>query len=123
MCNTPAETGRVSAMLDRAANQLSATRDALIRAGDVYAPARGKITLAQPLMRGIAPQQYHATEEGKPGLPTLAEMASRRDSWTSARRSTPQLTAAQIRALSTPPAPASGSVHSHQPPHKPPMTP
>ncbi|MDN5715629.1 MAG: ATP-binding protein [Janibacter sp.] len=104
MCDSPAESGRVAAMLGRSTTDVSRTREALIRAGDIYASGTGSLSLAQPLMRYFAPRHYHATVEGTPDLPTLREMSSARDEWVDKRRRPPEeLTADEIQHLATPP--------------------
>ena len=103
MCDSPAEAGRVAAMLGRTTTGVSKTRDELVRAGDIYSTAQGYVSLAQPLMRGFAPRHYYDTVEGTEGVPTLREMSTARDTWTDRRRKPREpLSRAEIEALSSP---------------------
>lgn len=120
MCGSPTEAGRIATMLGRTTTGVSKTRDELVRAGDIYSTAQGYVSLAQPLMRGFAPQHYHSTVEGTPGLPTLREMSAARDVWVDRRRKTREpLSEAEIKALSSPPSTAARDRDELQPPDPP----
>ena len=117
MCDSPAEAGRVAAMLGRTTTGVSKTRDELVRAGDIYSTSQGYISLAQPLMRGFAPQHYHATVEGAKGLPSLREMSLARDAWVDGRRQPAEpLSRAEIEALSSPRKPLARDEQDRRPP-------
>ncbi|MCW4600226.1 ATP-binding protein [Janibacter hoylei] len=117
MCAPSVETGRVSAMLGRTTRQLSSLRDELIRSGDIYSMTQGRLDLAQPLMRGFAPQHYYATVEGAEGLPSLREMSRARDAWVDGRRKPKEpLSRAEIEALSSPRKPSGKDQQAVEPP-------
>lgn len=123
MCDPPVETGRVSAMLGRTTYQLSSTRDDLIRSGDIYSMGQGRLSLAQPLMRGFATQHYYATVEGTEGVPSLREMSLARDAWVDGRRKPKEsLSRAGIEALSSPPRALGRDRQDRQPPDRRPPT-
>ncbi|ACV07527.1 hypothetical protein I6I18_10530 [Kytococcus sedentarius] len=81
LCAHPAETDRVSAMLEQAPERLADAHAALLRAGDLYSPRDGHVGLAHPLARFSIPMRYNADTEGTPSLPYLEDMARARDSW------------------------------------------
>ena len=81
LCAHPAETDRVSAMLEQAPEQLADAHAGLLRAGDLYSPHGGYVGLTHPLARFSIPVHYNADTEGAPGLPFLESMARTRDSW------------------------------------------
>lgn len=124
MCDSPTEVGRIAAMLGRTTTGVSKTRDELVRAGDIYSTAQGYVSLAQPLMREFAPQHYHHTVEGTPGLPTLREMSSARDAWVDRRRKEREpLSRAEIEAMAAPRRATGRDHYELQPPDHPPAGP
>jgi hypothetical protein len=63
--------------LGRKAKQWSRDRDALINAGDVYAPRWGELELTVPAFTGFALERYEKDSAGDARLATLDQMRAR----------------------------------------------
>ncbi|MEJ7831472.1 MAG: ATP-binding protein [Nocardioides sp.] len=99
-----ARSGQLAAMLGRTTPQVSVMRDALIKSGDIFKSSEGWVALAQPLLATYAPLAYRATLRDEPTLPTIQDMADRRDTYRDGRtvHAEPELSDDEVRALMSP---------------------
>jgi hypothetical protein len=67
----------ISAALGKNAKQWSRNRDALISAGDVYAPRRGELELTVPAFADFILERYEQDSQGDSRFATLDQMRAR----------------------------------------------
>lgn len=85
-----ARSGHLAAMLDTSSKSLSGRRDRLIRTGDIYTPRAGWVALSQPMMATYMLHAYRDlyVDDSHDKLPSLEDMAHRRDHYVDGRTRT-----------------------------------